>query len=624
MLKIRHLGGYRMKFRNWKVAASLLVISGALLTGCQDTGNEGKTSKGTSKTEASQKETKPTLEEQGFEIKTVLSYGENLNMVSLEKDGAEYVGTIDDNFHWLMEPTNEYKFEELEFHDGLAAASIPETREMILAEDPEARLYGYINTKGEWVIEPIFRSANNFSNGVAVVSTIEEDRDDLSNSRTIVIDTKGKEVGELAEVGLEKLELYDGDYFYGSYFGDYLYTTFGFFDKQGNYTEVYEEEPEDEGSHFLVLDGKIIKEDADGYISIEGLDGSPIKTFDQTGHFTTEDIEDLLDHNIFLASGDIVGGEGNAIVDSNFNVLFQPDGFTLGLAKNLIFTGELSGDPEDEAYTQSGDFFDYTGKKVFSVTNMVGAVYGDKYFVKGKEYYQLVDINGKVLIDESKKITDTEAALFDEGGDDNTPSKKLVRIEYRKNAKDAKPNQALLNVDTLKIVDYEGLLKLETDGSKVVKAQAKEVKNKQKDTNTKVVKNTSAELIEHKKEYWRFVDVLTNQIKESLATPPQGIDGLEGLLKNWKEIQGQLEGLNVPNDPAYQDFNQKLVGGLPPLIEGAEKLLDMMQDYQSNPTSEQERAINDEIGNLEYNLFNFQSNINALDGTKNLLQDALK
>ncbi|MCH1624222.1 WG repeat-containing protein [Fredinandcohnia quinoae] len=615
-----------MRFKNWKVATSLLVLSGALLTGCQDTENESKSSKGTTKVETTQKEkeSNPSLAEQGFEITTVISYGENLNLVSLEKDGSEYVGTIDDNFNWLMEPTNEYKFTDLEFHDGLAVASIPETREIIVAEDPDAQLYGYINTKGEWVIDPIFRSVNIFSNGVAVVNTVEEDRDDLSNSRTIVIDTKGMEVGELAKEGFEKLDLDDSDYFYGSFQGDYLYTSFGFFNKQGNYTEVYEEEHEDEGSHFLVLDGKIIKEDADGYIRVEGLDGRLIKSFDKTGDFTLENGEDPLYHNLFLVSGDVVGGEGDAVVDSNFNVQFQPDGFTMGLAENLIFIRESSDNLEDEVYTQTGDFFDYTGKKVFSVTNMVGAVYGDKYFVKGNEYYKLVDINGNVLIDESKKITDTEAALFDEGGDDNTPSKKLVRIEYRENAKDSEPNEALLNVDTLKIVDLEDLLKIETSGLKVKETQPKEVKDKQEAKETNEAQETSEDLFEHKIDYLSFVDVLTLQIKDSLTTSPQGIEGVEELLFNWKQLQEQLEGLNVPNDPPYQDFHQKLIGGLPPLIEGTEELLDMMQAYQSNPTSKQEVAINDLIGNLEYDLINLQSKINVIDGTRKLLQDALK
>jgi len=617
-----------MIFNDWKYAASVLLIIGGLLTGCEDKNESHSTTESsraeTAQTETAQTETK-TLAEQGYELKTVLSYGENINIVSLEKNGSEYVAAIDDNFNWLMEPTDEYKFEDLEFIDGLSLASIPETREMILAQDPDAKLYGYINIKGEWVIKPVYRYANKFSNGVAVVNTVEEDRDDLSNSRTIVIDTAGREVGQLDQEGLDKLDLNDGESFFGSYLGDYLYTTFGFFDKQGNYREVYEEDPEESrstrGSDFIVLNEKIIKTDGDNAISIESLDGSPIQTFEKTGNFTVENGEELIKNNLFLLAGDIVGGEGYAIADSDLNILFPPDGFTIGLAENLIFAGELSSDAESEIPSYSGDFYDFTGKKVFSVTDMVGAVYGDKYFVKGEEYFKLVDIHGNVLLDESQKITDTEAVLFDEGGRDNTPSKNLVRIEYRENAEDGEPNEALLNVDTLAIVDLEDLLKIENIETKEVKQTTEK---QQADREIQEVTKNTDDLIEHKKEYWRFVEVLSNQVDLALNEAPQGTDGIYEILTNLKQLQEQLEGLAAPDDTAYQNYHQKLVSGLPPIIESIEKIIDIMQDNQAGFTPEQEAAINDELSNLEYQVFIFNSNSNALDGVKNALIEELK
>lgn len=39
-----------------------------------------------------------------------------------------------------------------------------------LVQDPESRLYGFLNLKGEWHIKPEFKGATSFSNGVAAVS----------------------------------------------------------------------------------------------------------------------------------------------------------------------------------------------------------------------------------------------------------------------------------------------------------------------------------------------------------------------------------------------------------------------------------------------------------------------
>jgi hypothetical protein len=630
-----------MILKRWKVAAFAMLISSTLLAGCQ-TENAGNASKKTLKTETSQEaqkeSVKVSLKEQGYTIDTVISYGENINIVSLTKDGKEYAATIDDNFNWLMKPTDKYSFGDLDFSDGLAIVSVPETREMILAEDPDAKLYGYINTKGEWVIEPLYRYANEFSNGVAVVSTVEEDRDDLSNSKTIIIDPDGNQIGELDSSGLDKLSLDDGDYFQGSFLGEYLYTTLGFFDKQGKYREVYEEAPEDSGdfSNFLVLDKKIIEVDDEDHFNIRKLDGTLIKTTDKTGTFTTENAENLIENNLLLVGGDIVGGEGDAIVDSDLHVKFEPDGFDNGLAEDLIYIGESKKEIEDIGYANTGNFYDYSGEKVFSVTDMIGAVYGDKYFRKGNEYFELVDVNGKVVIDESMKITDTEAVIFDEGGEDNTPYKNLVRIEYRENAEDSEPNEALLNVDTLEIKDIEDLLNDDVDiaaqeetKNDATNTEKKEVAETEADTeavaaetaNTETVEQDSSSQREHKIDYWSFVEVLTHQIDLTISDIQSvtEINEFEELIGTLNQSQDQLEGLVVPDDAAYQNYHEKLLENLPPIITILEDTLKILKDGSAN-----EEKINHAQSNLDYQLFLYESNNNDLNNRKHFMQEKLK
>lgn len=65
----------------------------------------------------------------------------------------------------LLEPTqsvilwNEKTKSALEFHDGVCKAF-----------DPDSRLYGYIDVYGNWVIEPQYEKATDFSDGYAVVN----------------------------------------------------------------------------------------------------------------------------------------------------------------------------------------------------------------------------------------------------------------------------------------------------------------------------------------------------------------------------------------------------------------------------------------------------------------------
>ncbi len=432
---------------------SVLLISSSFLAAC---GNEPAP-------QVKQQVIK-TLAEQGYTLDEIKTYGDNCNVVYLKKDGKTYVGTLDDEFNWLIKPTT--KYESLEFHDGLAAVSVPEKRKMILVDNPDAQKWGFINSKGEWVIKPIYRSVKNFNDGVAIVETIEDDRDDFGNSRTIVIDTSGKEIGEIRSSHLYTDEQ-SLDETVDSYVGGYAYSREGFYNKDGEFTKMDEDVSTND---YLVLNNKIFKnvgDDDDSKIGITDFKGKSLGTFSVNGEslhlhdFKNEDktiIQDMADHNVFLVDGK----DNNYLVDSStLNVLLRGK-FETGLAQGLLFVEDPDDTKADDDSVKSGDFFDLNGKKVATVKNMVGPLLNDRYFVKGNEYYELVDTNGKVLIDESKKITDVEVTSYDSSDSSSdsfvNPYKHVVHIKYRENANDTEPNDGLLNIDTLKIYDYQNVL----------------------------------------------------------------------------------------------------------------------------------------------------------------------
>lgn len=404
-------------------------------------------------------EVKKSLAEQGYSIVSVENFGDGVNVVYLEKDSETYVGTVDDDFNWLMEPTD--KYEELVFHEGLAPVSIPEKREMILANDPNAKLWGFINAKGEWVIEPIYREVHPFSDGVAIVKTIEEDRDDFMHSRLIVINNKGEEIGELKSKFIHTEEI-DSKEYVTFYKGGNAYAEGGFYDKKGNFTQME-----------LGLDEYIAFNDKrfeiDGYDSsvvyAKNLKGEVLNTFKaEDGEIRVPDAynanNDILRHmvqnNVLL----IYGEEMNYLVDASSMSVLLRGKIETGLGEGLLFIEDSTDAESTESEAKTGTFFDYNGKKVATVRDMVGPLLQDRYFVLGNEYYQLVDTNGNVLVDESQKITEVEVTNYDEYTENTY--KKVVRIKYREDANDTEPKEALLNVETLNIIRLDEFLNYET------------------------------------------------------------------------------------------------------------------------------------------------------------------
>ena len=422
-----------------------------ILTGCQQSEESNKT---TVTQNGVQDVIQESFQEQGFEITAFKAYDENTNVVTLDNDGNKYFGTIDNNFEWLMEPTSEFNSylnavnkDTIVFSEGLAAVSIPDTRKMRLNDN----LWGYINVKGEWVIEPIYREVNDFSNELAVVKTVEEDRDDLSNYRKITIDHTGNEVAQLCKGGkcnsFNAADHYRGNYLFES---DY----YDAFDKEGKYINLPNITNREIDDRFIIGDRIIHHKEynnANDTLIISNFKGEILNDSlldnDDINEFYYD--ETLAKNNLFQL--DLIEGKSTIYnTDGVAIITAQSETLDTGFAKDLIFDYEHG--------KGTGTFYDFTGNEVYKVKKMVGPLFGNnRYFVMGKEYYKLVDVEGNVLIDESMKITYTDAKNFNRYFDD--PTVKLVMIKYRENAEDTEPNEALLNIETLEIIDYEDLLK---------------------------------------------------------------------------------------------------------------------------------------------------------------------
>lgn len=425
--------------------ASLLLLSATFLVAC----GSG---------EAEVQEVKQTLSEQGYVITSVESFGDNANVIYLEKDGVEYVGTVDDEFNWLMEPTDKYS--ELEFQEGLAPVSVPEKREMILANDQNAELWGFINAKGEWVVEPIYREVHPFSDGVAVVKTVEEDRDDFMHSRLIVINKKGEEVGELKSAYIHTEDIESSEYA-TSFIGGNAYAEGGFYNKKGVFT------PMELGlDEYVAFNDKRFENDGrdNSEVYAKNLKGELLNTFKVKDSIRVPDaynvdkdtIQHMAQNNVLL-----INGEGmKYLVDASSMSLLLRGKIETGIGEGLLFIEDSTNTNSIDDETKTGTFFDYNGKKVATVKDMVGPLLQDRYFVLGNEYYELVDVNGNVLINESQKITEIEVVTYDEYTKD--PFKNVVKVKYREDANDIDPKEGLLNVKTQKLIQVNELLNHET------------------------------------------------------------------------------------------------------------------------------------------------------------------
>lgn len=403
-----------------------------LIAGCQDDNKKESTKKDT-------QENKKTLVEQGFSIKSIRSFDDDINVVKLEKDGQEYIATINNDFEILMEPTD--KYESLYFFEGLAKVS---------EERGNGKFYGFIDAKGKEVIDPQYESADSFSDGLAVV-TIEDNG--------FAIDKNGKEVFEIKPTA--NMDVSEGEKIIDWFKGGYAYSVGGFFTKEGKYVQVDKDEENYIVINDKIFENKITADEAEYYganteILVKDFNGNVVNSFKTDGtklylkdtSLSFNVLKHLNENNAFIARGI----HGNMLIDASTMKVILED-FDSDIADGLLFKRE---DEDHEDLT--GTFYDYTGQKVYSVKDMTGGIiYNGKYFIEGKEYYKLIDTEGNVLIDEDKKIT---SISFSNYGDDVeqkrlTKPRKLAKIEFEDSTGAEK--EGLLNLDTLEIISLEEL-----------------------------------------------------------------------------------------------------------------------------------------------------------------------
>ncbi|MBQ4900286.1 WG repeat-containing protein [Paenibacillus sp. Marseille-P2973] len=378
---------------------------------------------------ANEETAKMRLVEQGFEIEQLHTYrNEDVILFELSREGDVYYAMMDSNYAWVLQPTNEIKgiqydpsFSQTEYdlviyegehapiiQDGLIALSVQDDR----PREDDGLLWGYMNTKGEWVIKPQYRSVNQFSDGVAIVETIEEDRDDLQNSRTIAIDKEGNELFEISK-HTEGQDSEDDSVYIDSFKNGYLKTSKGIYNKDGqlfaiDFILALNEVSDDFYKYYEVIGDQVVII-IDNKIKVFTLQGELVREFpypisedeleEEAGELSSTDLKlytpkVLADSNQFIVNHKIMNLNGEVIFDGG-NFLIQDD---------IIVSRSSSG--EESAW----NFYDLKGtpitdKNVVGIQLEEALYYNEPHWEKGNEYYKLISTKGEELIGEDRKIS---------------------------------------------------------------------------------------------------------------------------------------------------------------------------------------------------------------------------
>lgn len=445
--------------------ASLLTVS-VLMVGCtqqekepeqnvegiegsnQEEGNEEVSSEETAEDIAQMR-----LVEQGFQVEYLTTFQEEeVILLELARDGEKYYAMMNGEFEWVLPPTNTIKDIEhnpysavqydLVIYEGYSTPAIKEGLIGFAVEDPRPRkddglLWGFMNTKGEWVIEPKYRAIDQFSDGVAIVETVEEDRDDLANSRQIAIDSKGNELFEMAKYDVNKED--EDEFTNNSFYNGYIKVKNGVYNKKGEFFSMEflplmdEDEDDEEGLiNFEIIQDQVVTI-IDNAIKVYSLQGNLIKEMKnpESDEIDSSDlkypVKALADSKKFIV--------GNTIMNLDGNIIFQSESFAIENSVIVTFGGE------DGVW----NFYDFNGKQI-NDANKVGVqldetVYNSEpHWVKGNEYYKLLSANGEVLLDEDRKISGV-----------SNPGNKIIEAEVTDPAT-LDEIDVLINVETLEFI----------------------------------------------------------------------------------------------------------------------------------------------------------------------------
>jgi|GEM_PF-1153804 len=377
-------------------------------------------------TEEAAAESEMRLVEQGFEIEYLYTFrNEDVIFFELNREGEAYFAMMDSNYDWVLKPTNEIKDVEYDrsfsqtdyglviyegedasiFQDGLIALAVQDDR----PREDDGLLWGFMNTKGEWAIKPQYRSVKQFSDGVAVVETIE---DDLQNSRTIAIDIEGKERFEISK-HVTGNETDDDSVLVDSFKNGYLKTSKGVFNKDGqlfsmDFIPGFNEIEDGFFKNYEVIGDQVVTI-VDNKIKVFSLQGKLVREFaypmseeeinEETRDLSSSDLKlytpkALAESNQFIVSSKIMNVDGE--------VIFAGGGFLI--QDDII--ASISFSEEDAAWS----FYDLEGNPIKD-NNVVGIqleqslYYNEPHWEMGNEYYKLISPNGEELIGEDRKVS---------------------------------------------------------------------------------------------------------------------------------------------------------------------------------------------------------------------------
>lgn len=434
-------------------------IVSALLVSCsQSKPSASSESSESSEIQTSQPEVEQfTLAQEGYSIEYATPQDNGNTIIELNKDGdsEKYYGIVNRDFQWILEPTNTIVSME-NFHDGFAAAAILDTREMRSVSNDDGQLWGYLDKDGKWIIEPQYAEAGSFSNGLAVVTTIEADRDDLTNRRGIVINQEGNEVFEIASS--EEVEEAEQDYQSYRFLNGYLLTDNGYYDVEGNFTEL--NLPEGQRALFM-MDNKIltgttedISDEEEQALRIVDAQGNVLHTYKDSylhesyymNQIPVDDYDHIDKYKRFVISDE---ERTNVYMDMDGNQFFK-GGFRV--SGDYLVTYYFN--PEEKSDIT---FYDLDGNKISQASQIVYTFpYNNQYWIKGNEYAEFVDMNGQVIIDESKRIKPKDYL-----DDLEALPSPIYNTAIRVTEDDPEFTDCLINMDTLKIATFDELLNVQ-------------------------------------------------------------------------------------------------------------------------------------------------------------------
>lgn len=396
---------------------------------------------------------------------------------------GDVYGVLNEELEWVIEPNFEIA-DISSVSNGMIAVAVWDGRPTRAgAEEGDNLLWGFVNEQGEWAIEPTYREVGEFSESLAFALTIEEDRDDLSNSRGIIINEKGEEVAEVAPSKNYKdystrfevepkflngtMEVFIDDntphiivdskgntYDFPKIQYDLNADSYAYADYYVNGYNVYEVVSNDELSPTKTINAHNIQ--------TKKVSSTSVQVNGYTESYTTVYKEDFFRGNKLFALYN--SGSTNSTLQLynmdgkkafKHNISASGEGY---VGEDWVLYEQSKGETEDEELV--GFVYinkDGTEKTITLADDMEIAHFKDLYWENGTEYAMLKNFDGDIILGEEYKIfmdeigsnvIDNDGYLF------NTVSS--VIVSYREGSDSTNILQALVNLETgeFKPLDY--------------------------------------------------------------------------------------------------------------------------------------------------------------------------